>query len=677
MTNETILYIVCAILISFFIATFQYKKKGKNYIKEHLLFIMLRFITIATILLLLFNPKLKKTTVFVEKPTLVVAVDNSSSTTFLEQAEKSKDFVQRINTNSNLKDRFDLELITFGDHVMPMDTLSFRENQTRISEALTSIKEVYRNKKSPVLLISDGNQTYGEDYTFSSVNFPQNIYPVVLGDTIEYIDLSITQLNVNKYAYYKNEFPLEVILNYKGNNDIETVFEITKGNTTVYSERLNFSDNSRSKIISTTLPARDIGVQVYKASLRPNQEERNKVNNNKEFAIEVIDQKTNILLVSDIVHPDIGVFKKSIESNELRSVEIAKSAVNSTELDNYQMVILYQPNSRFKNIIDEINKRNLNSLIVTGTKTDWNFLNRIQNQFNKENVRQTEDVQAALNTGYTNFAIDDIGFYEYPPLEDFLGDINISSSVDVILNQRIRNIETGNPLLFTLENEGKRQAVLLGENIWKWRAQNYLDTKEFKDFDEFIGKIVFYLATNKQRNRLDVNFEPFYNGSTEIKITAQYFNKNYEFDTNASVSIRLENKTVNSFRTVPLLLKNNHYEVDLSGIEPGEYDFVVSVANEQLSRSGSFKILDFDIEKQFLNADIDKLNKLAENSGGQLFFPDQFSDIENSLLSNEAYKPIQKSKENSVPLIDWKYLLALIVIALSVEWFLRKYNGLI
>jgi len=529
MTNETILYIISAILIAFLIATFQYRKKGKNFFREYLLFIVLRFVTIATILLLLFNPKLKQTTTFIEKPNLVVAIDNSSSISFLKQEQVVKDLIEQIKASTDLNNRFNLDFITFDDNLKTLDTLSFTGNQTKISKTIAAFKEVYRNEKSPVVFVTDGNQTYGEDYVFSTINFPQHVYPVVLGDTIDYIDLSISQLNVNKYAYYKNEFPLETILNYKGEDAIETVFEITTGSKTVYSEKINFSKNNTSKIISTTLPAKDIGIQIYKASLRPKEEERNKINNSKEFAIEVIDQKTNILLVSDIAHPDIGAFKKSIENNELRSVTIAKSTIDISTLDAYQLVILYQPNVRYKKIIDEINKRKLNTLIVTGTKTDWNFLNRMQTYFEKETSRQAEDVQGVLNTGYSNFAIDDIGFNEYPPLEDFLGDLTVINSVDVILNQRIRSIETGNPLLFTVEDQGKRQAYLLGENIWKWRAQNYIDTNTFKDFDEFIGKIIFYLATNKQQSRLNVNFEPFYNGSTEIKLTAQYFNKNYEF----------------------------------------------------------------------------------------------------------------------------------------------------
>ena len=40
------------------------------------------------------------------------------------------------------------------------------------------------------------------------------------------------------------------------------------------------------------------------------------------------------------------------------------------------------------------------------------------------------------------------------------------------------------------------------------------------------------------------------------------------------------------------------------------------------------------------------------------------------------YVPTQKSKQIVVPLIDFKFLLGLIIAALSLEWFIRKYNGL-
>ncbi|VXB91297.1 hypothetical protein FLAVO9AF_300056 [Flavobacterium sp. 9AF] len=68
---------------------------------------------------------------------------------------------------------------------------------------------------------------------------------------------------------------------------------------------------------------------------------------------------------------------------------------------------------------------------------------------------------------------------------------------------------------------------------------------------------------------------------------------------------------------------------------------------------------------------------MATNTSGKLFFPNQISDLTKTLLSNTEYLPIQKEIITKKPLIDWKLLLILIVAFLSLEWFIRKYNGLL
>ena len=90
----------------------------------------------------------------------------------------------------------------------------------------------------------------------------------------------------------------------------------------------------------------------------------------------------------------------------------------------------------------------------------------------------------------------------------------------------INNNLVNEALLATYENVGQRGVVLFGEGIWRWRSQSFLDTNSFNQFDDFIGKIVQYVASNKRRNRLTVNYESFYNGSDNLKITDQFFNKN-------------------------------------------------------------------------------------------------------------------------------------------------------
>ena len=229
----------------------------------------------------------------------------------------------------------------------------------------------------------------------------------------------------------------------------------------------------------------------------------------------------------------------------------------------------------------------------------------------------------------------------------------------------------------TFENAGRREALLIGENIWKWRAQSYLNNRSFQQFDNFIGKLIQYLASDKKRNRLSLNYESFYNGNADIKILAQFFNKNYEFDDRATLNITLKDIKTDTTTQLPFILKNNFYEVDLSGLAPSEYDFTVTANNREVTQSGRFKILDYNVEQQFLNANVTKLQQIATNSQGSSYFIANTDSLISNLVGDSRFATVQKSSKNVVPLIDFKYLLALIVLSLAMEWFLRKYNGLI
>ncbi|AXT49378.1 VWA domain-containing protein [Aquimarina sp. BL5] len=676
MQTQNIGLIIIAGIIALVIALFQYMYKAKNRTKRNLFFAFLRFLSVFALLVLLINPTFRKNTYYTEKPTLVVSVDNSSSIKHLNQDQQVSQFVNQIQTNKELKERFDIKYYSFSDDLKDTISLSFNQKQTNISKALDNLDQIYKNSNAPTILVTDGNQTYGRDYQFRSNAYKQQIYPVIAGDTIKVTDTKIQQLNVNRYAYLKNKFPVEVILTYSGTENINTRFEVKSGRNMIYSQPVSFSKENNSKVINFTLAASNAGVLQYNATLIPVDNEKNKVNNSKDFAVEVIDQKTNILLISDMTHPDLGTIKKSVESNERRSLTIIKPS-EVKDIDEYQLIILYQPNARFRGVYEKIENVRKNRFTITGAKTDWAFLNKIQNKYRQEITRQTEYYLPRFNANYGTFLAENIGFEGYPPLIGTFGEINVDFSHDVLLERNVGNITTNEPMLVTIEDNGLREAVLLGEGIWRWRAQNYLDNKNFESFDDFFGKLIQYLASNKRKSRLNTISESFYYGNASIKIKAEYFTKNYEFDRRGSLNIVVKNKDRETSQTIPMLLKNNSYEADLSSLSSGNYDYTVIVTGENISRSGSFSILDYDVEQQLLNADVTKLRQVATNTEGKAYFMDQNSVLIRDLIEDQRYQAIQKSKENIVSLIDWKYLLAIIIFLLAVEWFMRKYNGLI
>lgn len=677
MQTETLTYIIFSGILALLLALFQYVFKSKKRTTVYWFLTFLRFVTIFSVLLLLINPKFDKITFYDEKPNLIVAVDNSESIDYLKQTKKTTDLVTSLKQNEQLQERFNLEFYTFGKSVSQSDSLGFNEKQSNIDEVFDRLSEVYNNTVAPTLLISDGNQTYGYDYEYMTNRYKQAIFPVILGDTTTYTDIKIQQLNVNRYAYLKNRFPVEIIATYNGNETVNSQLRIISGNSTVFSQPINFNKNKTSQIVNLNLPANRVGVNSYKAEIVPLDNEKNKINNLKNFAVEVIDQKTNVAIVSDILHPDLGAFKKAIESNEQRQAVILNSIDFIKQSEDFQLVIVYQPTNNFRALFNEIDRLKLNKLVVAGTKTNWSLLNQLQSHYKQELTNQIEDFQPTLNQNYSTFIIDELNFDAFPPLQSEFGETSFTVPFEAILFKTINGTQLDEPLLATFEINDKREALLLGEGLWRWRAQSYLDEKSFNTFDNFIGKLVQYLGSKQRRSRLNVSYESFYNGNENVKITSQFFNKNYEFDANENINIVLKNKETNMSTTYPFVLKSTNYQVDLSGLEAGEYSFTISASSENISKSGELKILDYNVEQQFLNANVSKLKTLADKSNGKPYFIDNTNTLINDLVSDSRFAIIQKSSKKVVPLVDWKYLLALIALSLAMEWFIRKYNGLI
>ncbi|WP_461303038.1 vWA domain-containing protein [Aureisphaera sp.] len=677
MIAETLLYIVISVIVALALVLFMYGYRTKYTKRLRLLFGVLRFCTLLSLFLLLINPKFRNNTYSIQKPKLTVLVDNSSSVVELEKAEEVNQFVEDLRSNPELIEKFDLGLYSFGEDLTELDSLTFSDNKTHIAKALKSSNEIFKNELAPTILITDGNQTLGRDYEFLGDSYKNRIFPVVIGDSTAYVDLKLEQLNTNRYSFLKNQFPVEAVLVYSGENPVSARFTITQSGASVFSQNLSFSKENNTQTVNLTLPATNVGLQRYYAQIAPLAEEKNKVNNGKAFAVEVIDQSTNVLIVSDMLHPDMGTLRKAIESNEQRKVTFAKPSEAVSLLNDHQLIILFQPNRRFASVYTEIDKLRKNTWTFTGTGTDWGFLNRVQNDFQKETTGESENVSGELNVNYGAFALDDLGFEDFPPLSTEFGDLTVLVPNEVILQQSINGFSTGSPLFASMEINGRRSAIWDAQDLWKWRAQTYLGNSSFEDFDDFIGRMVQYLASNKRRSRLEVTAETFYYNNNPLLISAQYFDQNFVFDNRAQLLISVTNQDTEDGTQFPMLLKNNYYEVDLNSLQAGDYSYTVSVEGEGVARSGSFTILDFNVEQQFLNADVTKLTRLATNTNGNVFFLNQLEMMTDQLLNDDSFRSIQKTEQKVVPLIDWKYLLGIMVLTLSLEWFIRKYNGLI
>ena len=624
-------------------------------------------------MLVLLNPSITKESIINQKAKLSVLVDNSSSITFFKKDSLVHAILQNFKTHKKLNKRFDINYYSFGNLFQQSDSFSFDENQTDISMPLERISKIQKNASNAIVLLSDGNQTIGNDYEYTSIKDP--FFPIVIGDTTEYQDVKIAQINVNRYSFINNQFPIESILQYEGTQTIKLRYSLENNGKIIFSERINFSEKNNSHILKTFIKATKEGTNFFTSKIEYLENEKNIVNNSKNFSVEVIDKQSEVLIISSFYHPDLGALKKAIESDKQRKVTIKIVDNKNIQLNKYQLVVLYQPNNKFNIIIDQLNSNKSSFMLITGSKTDWLFLNNKSLGINKKNINQLENYTARFYNGFLNFSQKNIGFENFPPMIDYYGETTVSIPHQTLLYQNINGFSSQNPLLATANHNNQKKVFLFGEGLWKWRSSSFLKNNSFQYFDEFIGNLVQYASNKKIRNRLDLDITSFYNANSSIQIGAFYVDENYRFDDRATILFTIKNKNSKKKKTFPFSLSGSSYQLELTSLEAGEYEYTIEVDGQNISKKGRFKVNEFLVEEQFTNANSYKLELLAQKTNGKLYFEDKHRLVIDDLVTDNRFSTIQKSKKTIDKLVNWQWIMLLIIGLLSLEWFIRKYIG--
>ena len=119
------------------------------------------------------------------------------------------------------------------------------------------------------------------------------------------------------------------------------------------------------------------------------------------------------------------------------------------------------------------------------------------------------------------------------------------------------------------------------------------------------------------------------------------------------------------------------YTLDGGLFAPGTYTYT-AYTNTKSGRQevkGQFVVQRIQLETYQSTADHNILRLLAAQNGGLAISPDQLSTLENELVQQKAVKPIQYSSQRTYPIINFRWLFALLALMLCTEWFLRRYHG--
>jgi len=654
-----------------------YKNKKNTNVPKNItrLLFILRFCSVSLISLFLLSIFLKQLKNETQNPIILLAIDNSSSMVMQKDSlEIKKTLLIKLETlKKNISKNFEVKTLLFGNKTSSLKTApSFNEKETDISNLISEIENNFSNQNiGALIIVSDGIYNKGANpiYASEKLNFP--IYPVAMGDTSEIKDIAIQKINHNQLAYLGNIFPAEVIVSAKNFTGKEIIVSLFQNQIEKAKQTLKINSDNFLATCNFTFNANMVGVSSYMVKVTVLEEEKNILNNQQSFVIDVIDNKEKILLLATMPHPDIAAVKDAILNSTSYEVEYGLASEFKKPLKQYSLIILHGPTTNQNQIITDCKINAIPFWIINPSSAENLQGLKINSAINKFN-----DAEAFINNSFGLFTIsDELKKFtkELPAIKTFFGNYSLSNGSSALINQRIGIVETENPVLIFSEIGGLKNAVFIGDGLWKWKMRDFSEHTNHNLFNELISKSVQYLSVKSDKSFFRISSPKTINENENIEIGAEVYNKSYELITEPDVTFTLLNAEGKKFNYTFSKTPNSH-KLNIGLLPFGEYKYEAKVkVNGQLFvKQGSILVREIVSEKINSVANHQVLNVMAKRTGGKLFYPNDLEKLEIEILKNEQIKPITYSQNNTTLLIDLKWLFWLILIFLATEWYFRK-----
>ena len=232
-------------------------------------------------------------------------------------------------------------------------------------------------------------------------------------------------------------------------------------------------------------------------------------------------------------------------------------------------------------------------------------------------------------------------------------------------------------LLAIGETNGIRTGVFLGENVWKWRLFDFLQNQNHEIFDEVFGKTVQYLSVKEDKRKFRITLDQnIFNENEAVTFGAELYNDNYELINDPDVSMVIRNRDGKEF-TYTFNRLGKGYSLNAGILPVGNYTFraTTSFNGQSLSFDGKFSVRPIQLELFETTANHAVLRQLSQKFGGETVLPADMTSIAEKIKSKETVKPVMYSTSKTSPLINLKWIFALLAGLLAAEWFLRRYFG--
>ncbi|MEI7596550.1 MAG: hypothetical protein WCK02_12435 [Bacteroidota bacterium] len=682
-------WLVLCVFFGILVASILYFKNYALNVSKRLNIVLwfIRFLTITIISFLLLNPFIKTTNKEVESPVIAVGIDNSESI-YLSTADsnaKIKEINQKIDSlTGGLSKKFDVKLFAFGQENAKFNKLTFSDKLTDISSFFQNTNTIYAGRNlGAMVLFSDGlyNKGINPLYTSGKINKP--VFTVLMGDTTVNKDLAVKDISFNKICFAGNIFPLEIFVQAKKAKGSLVNLSIEENGIKIQEKQIQISSNDYYQMHSFQVKTQKPGTQKYTIRISKAEGEKIIVNNSKTIYVDVLDGKQKVLLLYESPHPDLGAIKKSLEQNQNYEVTSEQYSESKASFGKYNLVLMHQlptATSQSLQVVKQVIQSNVPMLFVIGEHTSVSSLNSLKLGLNiiAKKVSMS-DAQGFIDKNFSSFTINDklINFLpKLPPLQVLFGSYNVSENSNVLAYQKIGAVETNMPLIMFANNDDSKVGFICGEGIWRWRILNYAQMNNSEMFDELVSKIVQYLAVKVDKSLFKIKTEPKCYENEQVVFDAELYNDSYELINEPEITLEVISSDNKKFE-FGFSKTFNAYRLNAGQLKPDDYSYIAKtkVNNKMLEAKGKFTVMKLDVESSNLTADAQLMYNIAAKSKGKMYYSNNIKNLIEDINNREELKDVAYTRKKTEDIINLKWLFFLILGFLSVEWFIRKFNG--
>ena len=681
-------FIALCLLAGAIYAFVLYQNKKTFSVLQNRILAIIRGLLVSLLAFLLINPLLRNNKTLIEKPTVVLAIDNSVS-----MAQSGQEKLNALKQNIlKLKEAIEAKgasveiqsLVESADN-QDINTVKFSEKSTDLSGMLSNIKNIYEGRNlTDVILVSDGITNAGISPTYGKYNF--NIHAVGLGDTTQKRDIKLNTINANRIAYLSNKFPVQAEISSFGFQGKSTAVLLKQAGKVLDKQVISFDKANDLKQITFYATAELKGMQRYTVEIVPDVGEYSTKNNTRDVYIDVVDGKEKILLVALAPHPDIKSLKTIIEKNEL--YELTVKIIQSDNLGEigsqpYDVLILHQLPDIYGaagNVVSKLLAQGKPTLFILGNQTNLVTFNGMQQTLSVASQGGKADkVTAKFNSNFNLFNLDaeKLTILErLPPILSPFGDYKPTAGSEVILYQRIGSLVTPKPLLIANTTTTRKSAVLAGEGLWQWRLEEFALTDKQEIVDEIIMKTLQLISVKDDKRKLRIYpIAPEFSIDEKVIFENEAYNDIYERIFNQDIKLDITDEK-GKVQTYNYTTNKDNTRFEISGLTEGVYRY--KAATQVLGKSevvdGQFIVKNTDLESLNSTADFNMLRTLATQNNGKFFVAAQLEQLKDFLSANKSPDKVSSVEEMN-EFINLKWVFFVLLALATIEWSVRKYLG--